>query len=47
MQIADCAVAGADVVTAGLQVYKDSFFHPFTDYRINKFRAAWDNTVIE
>ena len=46
-QIVDCAVAGADIVTAGLQVYKDSFYHPFTDYGLKKFQAAWDNTITE
>lgn len=46
-QIVDCAVAGADIVTAGLQVYKDSFYHPFTDYGLSKFQAAWDNTITE
>jgi len=43
-QIVDCAVAGADIVTAGLQVFKDSFYHPFTDYGLKKFQSAWDNT---
>ena len=46
-QIVDCAVAGADIVTAGLQVFKDSFYHPFTDYGLAKFQAAWDNTITE
>ena len=46
-QIVDCAVAGADIVTAGLQVYKDSFYHPFTDYGLEKFQNAWDNTITE
>lgn len=46
-QIVDCAVAGADIVTAGLQVFKDSFYHPYTDFGLNKFRAAWDNTITE
>ena len=46
-QFVDCAVAGADIVTAGLQVYKDSFYHPFTDYGLDKFCAAWDKTVTE
>ncbi|MBQ3431329.1 MAG: transaldolase, partial [Clostridia bacterium] len=46
-QIADCAVAGADIVTAGLQVFKDSFYHPFTDYGLAKFRGAWDKTITD
>ena len=45
-QFVDCAVAGADIVTAGLQVFKDSFYHPFTDYGLKKFQAAWDKTII-
>ncbi|MCC8072914.1 MAG: transaldolase [Clostridiales bacterium] len=44
-QFVDCAVAGADIVTAGLQVFKDSFYHPFTDYGLNKFQSAWDKTI--
>ncbi len=46
-QIADCAVAGADIVTAGLSVFKDSFYHPFTDYGLKRFQNAWDNTITE
>ena len=46
-QFVDCAVAGADIVTAGLQVFKDSMYHPFTDYGIAKFQKAWDNTVTD
>ena len=46
-QFVDCAVAGADIVTAGLQVYKDSFYHPFTGYGLEKFCNAWDNTITE
>ena len=46
-QFVDCAVAGADIVTAGLQVYKDSMYHPFTDYGMKKFQNAWDNTVTD
>lgn len=41
-QFVDCARAGADIVTAGLQVYKDSMYHPFTDYGMAKFQGAWD-----
>ena len=46
-QFVDCAVAGADIVTAGLQVYKDSMYHPFTDYGMKKFQNAWDNTFTD
>ncbi len=46
-QIADCAALGADIVTAGLQVFKDSFYHPFTDYGLAKFQAAWDKTITD
>lgn len=45
-QIVDCARAGADIVTAGLGVYKDSFYHAFTDYGLKKFQDAWDHTEI-
>ena len=43
-QIADAAKLGADIVTCGLDVYKESFKHPFTDYGLNVFREAWDKT---
>lgn len=46
-QFVDCATAGADIVTAGLAVYKDSIYHPFTDYGLSKFQGAWDKTVTE
>ncbi|MCR5523595.1 MAG: transaldolase [Clostridia bacterium] len=46
-QIVDCAVAGADIVTAGLQVFKDSFYHPFTDYGLERFCSAWDKTITD
>ncbi|SDN81047.1 transaldolase family protein [Acetanaerobacterium elongatum] len=44
-QIADYAAIGADIVTCGLQVYQDSFEHPFTGYGLNIFREAWDTTA--
>ena len=44
-QISEMATAGVDVVTAGLQVYRDSFYHPFTDYGLKKFQNAWDETL--
>ena len=43
-QIADAAELGADIVTAGLSVYVDSFNHPFTTYGLGVFQNAWDNT---
>lgn len=43
-QMVDCAVAGADIVTAGIAVYKDSIQHPFTDYGMGVFQDAWDHT---
>ncbi|NDL67012.1 transaldolase family protein [Anaerotalea alkaliphila] len=46
-QIVDCAVAGADIVTTGLEVYQDSFKHPFTNQGLDVFTNAWDNTATE
>ncbi len=46
-QIADAAVAGADIVTAGLQVYKDGFDHPYTHKGIRIFSDFWDKTQYE
>jgi len=43
-QIVDAAKAGADIVTCGFDVYKESFHHPFTDYGIDFFQKAWDET---
>jgi len=46
-QIVDAAVVGADIVTAGLQVYKDGFHHPYTIEGIRKFTDFWDQTSYE
>jgi transaldolase len=46
-QIVDAAVAGADIVTAGLQVYQDGFHHPYTQEGIQKFITFWDQTQYE
>ena len=46
-QIADAAVAGADIVTAGLQVYQDGFDHPYTHKGIQIFCDFWDKTQYE
>ena len=45
-QIVDAAVIGADIVTAGIQVYRDSFYHPFTDRGLKIFQDAWDDTEL-
>jgi len=44
-QLADAALWGADIVTAGFSVYEESFYHPFTDYGLKRFRDAWDKTA--
>ncbi len=46
-QFVDCAVAGADIVTAGLAVYQDSIKHPYTRQGMETFQDAWDNTAKE
>jgi len=46
-QIVDAAVVGADIITAGLQVYKDGFHHPYTIEGIGKFANFWDQTSYE
>ena len=43
----DCAVAGADIITAGLAVYKSAQHHAYTTQGIGTFCDAWDNTVTE
>jgi|LAHS01.1.fsa_nt_gb transaldolase len=43
-QIVDCAVAGADIVTAGLAVYQLSMKHAYTTQGIGTFCDAWDHT---
>lgn len=45
-QIVKAAKAGAHIVTCGFDVYKSSFYHPFTDYGLGVFRNAWDQTVV-
>jgi len=46
-QIIDAAALSADIVTAGLQVYKDGFHHPYTMEGIGKFVDFWDQTQYE
>ena len=43
-QIVEAAIFGADIVTAGFEVYSDSFYHPYTDKGLKIFQDAWDNT---
>ena len=46
-QITNSAVVGADIVTAGMPVYRDSFAHPYTDVGLRKFQSFWDDTPYE
>jgi transaldolase len=46
-QIVESAVAGADIVTAALTVFKDSFAHPWTDEGLKRFCNFWDQTKYE
>lgn len=43
-QIVEAAVAGADIVTAGFDVYKDAFDHPYTHVGLQRFAEHWDAT---
>ena len=43
-QIVEAAIIGADIVTAGFQVYRDGFEHPFTYKGLKIFQEAWDDT---
>lgn len=43
-QIVEASTAGAHIVTAGFDVFKESFYHPFTDLGLQRFRDAWDKT---
>lgn len=45
-QIVEAAVMGADIVTAGFEVYKESFEHPFTYKGLRIFQEAWNDTEI-
>jgi transaldolase len=46
-QIVEAAVAGADIVTAGFDVYKDAFDHPYTAKGLKLFADNWDATPYE
>ena len=46
-QIVEAGVAGADIVTAGLAVFKDAFDHPYTAKGLKLFQDFWDQTKYE
>lgn len=43
-QVVEAAVAGADIVTAGFDVYEQGFDHPYTHVGLAKFQSFWDQT---
>jgi len=43
-QIVEAAMAGADIVTAALDTYKDAFDHPYTAKGLKLFSDNWDAT---
>lgn len=43
-QLAEAALYGSDITTAGYEVYKESFYSPYTDFGNNIFIDAWKNT---
>ncbi len=46
-QIVESAVAGAHIVTAAFDVYKDAFDHPYTAKGVKLFADNWDATPYE
>jgi transaldolase len=46
-QIVDAATLGADIVTAGFDVYQKGFDHPYTRDGIKLFTDFWDQTPYE
>ncbi len=46
-QMVESATVGADIVTAGFQVYKAAFEHPYTNMGLQKFIGFWDKTLFE
>lgn len=43
-QIVEAGIAGADIVTASFDVYKDAFDHPYTAKGLKLFADNWDAT---
>jgi transaldolase len=46
-QIADAAMLGADIVTAGFAVFQEAFDHPYTHMGLQRFCDFWDKTPYE
>ena len=46
-QIVEAGLAQADIVTAGLDVFKEAFDHPYTHVGLKKFADFWDKTPYE
>lgn len=46
-QIVAAAAEGADIVTAGFDVFRESFAHPYTDMGNTRFAGFWDKTPYE
>lgn len=46
-QVVDSALSGADIVTAGLAVFKEAFDHPYTALGLQRFQEFWDQTPYE
>jgi len=46
-QIADAAMVGADIVTAGFAVFQEAFDHPYTHMGLQRFSDFWDQTPYE
>lgn len=46
-QIVEAAIAGAEIVTAGFDVYKEAFDNPYTGIGLKRFSDSWDATPYE
>jgi len=46
-QIVEAGLTGAHIVTAGFDVYKDAFDHPYTHVGLKRFADSWDATPYE
>jgi transaldolase len=46
-QIAEAAIAGADIVTAGFAVFQEAMDHPYTHVGLARFQSFWDKTTYE